>query len=98
MFIGTSDLHVILITDLSTRRGLRKALTEIDRIYAELEAFRQLAKRRNSSQLLAAVVSILIKMCTDSIIKEKLFERGASDVNGSVLRCLTPLYIRHRSH
>ncbi|KAI0715539.1 hypothetical protein C8T65DRAFT_573063, partial [Cerioporus squamosus] len=62
--------------DLSTRRGLRKALSEIDRVHAALDEFLQDAKRRNSSQLLAAVVNILIKMCADSMIKEKLFERG----------------------
>lgn len=63
--------------DLSTLRGLRQALSEVDRLHAALDAFRQLAKRRNNPQLVAAVASILIRMCTDSILKEKLFKRGA---------------------
>ncbi|RPD52147.1 hypothetical protein L227DRAFT_515300, partial [Lentinus tigrinus ALCF2SS1-6] len=63
--------------DLSSRHGLRKAYSQFDRIYTELDAFHQLAKARNSPQLLLEVMSIFIKMCADSILKEKLFERGS---------------------
>ncbi|RPD52707.1 hypothetical protein L227DRAFT_514423, partial [Lentinus tigrinus ALCF2SS1-6] len=68
------------LADLSTRSGLRKTHSQIDRIYTELDAFYQLGKARNSPQLLAGVVSILVKMCTDSILKEKLFEKGFLDM------------------
>ncbi|KAI0718620.1 hypothetical protein C8T65DRAFT_570557 [Cerioporus squamosus] len=66
----------IRIPNLSTPRGLRRAYNEIERIHAELQAFCQLARMRNSPQLLAAVVNILVKLCADSILKEKLCERG----------------------
>ncbi|TFK82612.1 hypothetical protein K466DRAFT_500001 [Polyporus arcularius HHB13444] len=64
------------IPDLSTSHGLRKAYSRIDRLYDDLCCFHELGKSANSPQLLAGVVSILIKMSADALLKEKLFERG----------------------
>ena len=62
--------------DLSSRHGLRKAYSQFERICKGLDVFHQLAKTHNRPQLLSAVVTLYFKMCTDSILKEKLFKRG----------------------
>ncbi|KAI0703512.1 hypothetical protein C8T65DRAFT_578742, partial [Cerioporus squamosus] len=67
------------LTDLSTRHGLRKAYSKIDQLHRKLYSFHRLGKTRNNPHLLAGVASILIKMCADAILKEKLFERGLID-------------------
>ncbi|RPD52467.1 hypothetical protein L227DRAFT_568580 [Lentinus tigrinus ALCF2SS1-6] len=69
-------INHIKIPDLSTRHGLRKAYSQIDRISTELDVFYQMAKARRGPLLLASVVIVMMQMCTDSILKEKLFEKG----------------------
>lgn len=65
-----------VMADMTTRRGLKKIHNHFDEIYKKLDT----AYQRNigNERIRGGIVGIYAKMCVDSLLRNKLFERGTS--------------------
>jgi hypothetical protein len=61
--------------DLTTRNGLKKVHANFDTIYARIDKFYE--KKLSNVRIRGAILGIFSKMCVDSILRNKLFEKGA---------------------
>ena len=68
---GTSRLYVSLGRVLVCIVGPQGA-----QLYSTTQRKHSLAKVHNSAHLMAGIVKILVQMCADSILKERLLEQG----------------------
>ncbi|PPQ66949.1 hypothetical protein CVT26_009980 [Gymnopilus dilepis] len=66
------------LPDLTTRGGFKKAHANFNAIYTKIEQIYQ--QHPDNSNLRGAIVGILAKMCIDSLLRNKLFERGFLDM------------------
>ncbi|KDR72534.1 hypothetical protein GALMADRAFT_751982 [Galerina marginata CBS 339.88] len=64
------------IPDLTSRRGLKKIHANFDDIYARLD---DLYQSNQDIKVRAAIVAIFSKLCLDSILRTKLFEKVILD-------------------
>ncbi|KAG2003384.1 hypothetical protein CC2G_003991 [Coprinopsis cinerea AmutBmut pab1-1] len=68
---------VFQLPDLTTRRGLKKVHQNFDEIYNKLESAYQ--ANLHHEKIKGGIVGIYTKMCTDSILRNKLYQRGLLD-------------------
>ena len=61
-------------TDLTTRRGLKKVHVDFERIYNRMNTVYD--NNLDKEKITGGIVGIWAKMCTDSILRNKLFEKG----------------------
>ncbi|KAI8986642.1 hypothetical protein BD414DRAFT_38810 [Trametes punicea] len=64
------------LPDLGTRSGLKKVHANFLEISKRLDTVYAAAQKRGNERLLGAVVGIWAKMCTDAILRDKLFREG----------------------
>lgn len=64
-----------LPTDLSTRSGLKKVHSNFAPIYSKLE--KTYDQSGENYKIKGAIVGIVAKMCIDSLLRNKLFGKGA---------------------
>ena len=64
------------LVDLGTRHGLKQVHSNFDKIHKKLDAAFVNAQSGNSEKLMGGIVGIWAKMCTDSILSEKLLKEG----------------------
>ncbi|KAF8067865.1 hypothetical protein FPV67DRAFT_1562105 [Lyophyllum atratum] len=62
------------IPDLNTRSGLKKVHANFESIYRQLDKACQ--KHPDNERIVGGVLAIFAKMCSDSILRNKLHERG----------------------
>ncbi|CDO78082.1 hypothetical protein BN946_scf184702.g3 [Trametes cinnabarina] len=67
------------IPDLTTRHALKRAHARFDDIYQRLDAMYSSAGRRGDEKAMGAVVGLMAKMCTDAILRDRLFQKDPSD-------------------
>ena len=60
--------------DLTTRRGLKKVHSDFTRIYDRMNAMYN--NNSDKEKITGGIVGIWAKMSTDSILRNKLFEKG----------------------
>lgn len=60
--------------DLTTRRGLKKVHSDFTRIYDRMNAMYN--NNLEKEKVTGGIVGIWAKMSTDSILRNKLFEKG----------------------
>lgn len=65
------------LPDLSTRSGLKKVHANFDSIYRRIDKVYQ--RNANNERIRGGIVGIYAKMSVDSILRNKLFERGILD-------------------
>lgn len=65
--------------DLTTRRGLKKVHADFTRIYDRMNAMYN--SNRDKEKITGGIVGIWAKMSTDSILRNKLFEKGKFSVH-----------------
>ncbi|KAG5716224.1 hypothetical protein E4T56_gene10733 [Termitomyces sp. T112] len=65
---------VFEIPDLTTRSGLKKIHANFDSIYRRLDKARE--RYADNERIVGGVIVIYSKMCVDSILRNKLYERG----------------------
>ncbi|KAF8962291.1 hypothetical protein BDZ97DRAFT_1120677 [Flammula alnicola] len=66
--------HYFALPDLTTRSGLKKVHANFNAIYARIDKVYE--KNLNNEKIRGAIVGIFAKMCVDSILRNKLFEKG----------------------
>jgi len=66
----TNDPYI----DLTTRSGLKKVHTNFERIYNRIDNAYQ--RDLANYKIRGGIVGIFAKMCVDSILRNKLFEKG----------------------
>ncbi|RDB27508.1 hypothetical protein Hypma_003895 [Hypsizygus marmoreus] len=81
---------VFEIPDITTRSGLKKVHSNFEAIYRRLDKACQ--KYPENERIVGGVVGIYAKMCADSILRNKLFERGLLD---KLMPLLDHDYSRH---
>lgn len=64
----------LLFLDLNTRRGLKKVYNSFDTYYKRLEAVH--ARYGEYPRIRAGIFGIYAKMCNDSLLRNKLFDKG----------------------
>ena len=67
-------LYFILYLDITTRSGLKKVHTNFSVIYKRIDDAYQ--KNLGNYKIRGGIVGIFAKMCVDSILRNKLFEKG----------------------
>ncbi|RPD56410.1 hypothetical protein L226DRAFT_554441 [Lentinus tigrinus ALCF2SS1-7] len=75
---------VLKLPDITTRHGLKKVHARFPEIYKKLNAAYNAGKRERNEKIMGAVVGMMVKMCSDAILRDKLFEKG-------MLKKITPL-------
>lgn len=70
---GLSE-KVPFYVDLTTRSGLKKVHTNFNGIYNRIDSAYQ--KDSGNYKIRGGIVGIFAKMCVDSILRNKLFEKG----------------------
>ena len=63
-----------MTVDLTTRRGLKKVHADFTRIYDRMNAMYN--NNLDKERITGGIVGIWAKMSTDSILRNKLFEKG----------------------
>ena len=76
----------MLISDLSTRRGLRDVHKRFEHVYSRLQTTYAAAAANQCPQYMAGIVGIMVKMSKDFVLRDKLFERGKHRVLPLALR------------
>jgi hypothetical protein len=68
---------------MTTRRGLKKVYTNFDTVYNKLDS----AYRSNldNERIRGGIVGIYAKMCVDSLLRNKLMERGKRETRRRAL-------------
>ncbi|KAF5340215.1 hypothetical protein D9611_007974 [Ephemerocybe angulata] len=69
--------NYLQLPDLHTRRGLKKINNHFDTIYAKLDDTYR--RHLDHERIRGGVIAIYSKMCIDSLLRNKLFERGILD-------------------
>ncbi|KAI0672651.1 hypothetical protein C8Q78DRAFT_1020664 [Trametes maxima] len=64
------------IPDLTTRHGLKRVHARFNDIYRRLDATYSRAQKKGNVKVMGGVVGIMAKMCADSILRDKLFQKG----------------------
>ena len=59
-----------------SRSGLKKVHNNFPQIYRKLDAAYVGAQQRRLEKLMGGIVGIWAKMCSDSILRDKLFNEG----------------------
>ena len=67
-------LKKVLYIDITTRGGLKKVHTNFNVIYNRIDNAYQ--KNLGNYKIRGGIVGIFAKMCVDSILRNKLFEKG----------------------
>ena len=75
--------------DLNTRSGLKKVHNNFPQIYRKLDAAYVGAQQRRLEKLMGGIVGIWAKMCSDSILRDKLFNEGAWTAGRCLYHALT---------
>ena len=78
--IFTHQLNLLL--DLSTRSGLKKVHSRFEAIYGRIDAFYE--RNLDNFKIRGAIVAIYAKMCIDSILRNKLFQKGRTFKDDSI--------------
>ncbi|KAJ2933042.1 hypothetical protein H1R20_g4019, partial [Candolleomyces eurysporus] len=65
------------LPDLTTRKGLKKVHANFDAIYKKLDNAYQ--KNPDNERVRGGIVGIYAKMCVDSLLRNKLYEKGFLD-------------------
>ena len=68
--------------DLTTRRGLKKVHADFARIYDRMNTMYN--KNLDKEKVTGGIVGIWAKMSTDSILRNKLFEKGKFSIHHRV--------------
>ncbi|KAI0697339.1 hypothetical protein C8T65DRAFT_755476 [Cerioporus squamosus] len=67
---------VLKLPDITTRHGLKKVHARFSEIYKKLNAAYNAGKREGNEKIMGAVVGMMAKMCSDAILRDKLFEKA----------------------
>lgn len=67
--------------DLTTRAGLKRVHSDFSNIYRRLNDFYN--NHSTNEKITGGVVGIFAKMCADSILRDKLFEKGGSSISAN---------------
>lgn len=67
-------LKVFFYLDITTRSGFKKVHTNFNVIYNRIDNAYQ--KNLGNYKIRGGIVGIFAKMCVDSILRNKLFEKG----------------------
>ncbi|KAF8986510.1 hypothetical protein BDQ17DRAFT_1393667 [Cyathus striatus] len=97
-----ADWHLVVtilceaydLPDLSTRGGLKKVHSNFDAIYRRIE---DAYSKYDNEKLRAGIVGIYAKMSVDSLLRNKLFERGLLDKIMPLLNSHSCRYLALRS-
>ncbi|KAJ2912907.1 hypothetical protein MD484_g7504, partial [Candolleomyces efflorescens] len=65
------------LPDLTTRKGLKKVHANFDAIYRKLDTAYQ--KNPDNERVRGGIVGIYAKMCVDSLLRDKLYDKGLLD-------------------
>lgn len=71
-----TDFHVVIDRqlDLTTRSGLKKVHSNFNKVYADMDKLYE--SNMDNLKIRGAIVLIYAKMCVDTILRDKLFEKG----------------------
>jgi hypothetical protein len=62
---------------LNTRKGLKQLHADFDTLYGRLDAAYKMYEKEGKEMVMGGIVGIFAKMCTDSLLRNKLFDKSA---------------------
>ncbi|EIN09007.1 hypothetical protein PUNSTDRAFT_143642 [Punctularia strigosozonata HHB-11173 SS5] len=72
------------IPTLTKRKGLKQIHARFDSVYERLDAAYKMFQEQENEMVMGGIIGIFAKMCTDALLRDKLFKKG-------VLSKLVPL-------
>ena len=74
--MGHLAVKLITAIEVATRTGLANINSEFECIYQTLEETYEMAERCGDERIMGGVIGIMVKMCVDGKLLEKLCSKG----------------------